>query len=589
MRQAATMRHPIVFLVGALVAVVVLYPIRVVDAADIAMPVEAETFDVRPTGTSVVTDTTLYSNGQALKFSNSKAIAREQVDFASSGDVVLMASASQKGGSPKLRVSVNGTFTAAAQAITNSGAPQPYTFDVNAPSGSVQIGVKAANTGSGRYPFVDIVTFPASGSLADTTPPETTITSGPSGSVSGTTATFEFTSSEPGSTFQCQLLPLESAPATCTSPKSYSGFTAGTEYTFSVLATDASSNTDGSPATSTFTSSGDVATDTDGDGVLDPYDLCPTQLGPASNNGCPLEAGTPAVLVGAGDISSGGTRDDQTGDLIEAQLPPNGGAWGVFTTGDNAYPDGTYTNYQVYDASWGSFRSSTRPTYGNHEYYGSSTAVGSEQYWNEGPDPTPVRVSNAASYYAYDVSNSNWRAIVLNSASTEGPSGNQAPPCTDGTNGTDVSDQMNFLINELNTSRSTGKHTVLFWHHARFSAGLDHPTSQGATGCSKTFFDVAYDNGADLVVEGHSHLYERYDSRDKSGLEVAGGLTSVVCGTGGNSFDTLQSLPSPTPDVAFTQAWGVCKLTLNTNSAQVDFLPAPGSPGTDSATVAVRP
>jgi hypothetical protein len=329
--------------------------------------------------------------------------------------------------------------------------------------------------------------------------------------------------------------------------------------------------------------------DTDGDGVLDASDLCPTLPGPASNNGCPLETGTPAVLVGAGDISSRGSRDNQTGDLVRAQLPPNGVAWGVFTTGDNAYPDGTYTNYQVYDAAWGSFRSSTRPTYGNHDYYGSSTAVGSEQYWNEGPDPTPVRVSNAASFYAYDVGTSNWRAIVLNSGSTEGPSGNLAPPCTDGTNGTVVGAQMNFLINELNISRSTGKHTVLFWHHARFSASTDHPTSQGATGCSKTFFDVAYDNGADLVMEGHSHLYERYDTRDKSGTKVTGGLTSVVCGTGGNSFDSLQSLPSPTPDVAFTQAWGVCKLTLNTNNAQVEFLPAPGSPGTDSATVAVRP
>jgi hypothetical protein len=583
-RQLATVRYPMVILVGALAAVLLLYPIRVVDAADVATLVEAETFDLKPTGTSVVADSTLYSNGQALKFSNNKAIAKEQVDFASSGDVVLMARSGQKGGSPNLRVSVNGTFTAAAQAITNSGAPQPYTFDVNAPSGSVQIGVKAANTGSGRYPFVDIVTFPpASASLADTTPPETTITSGPSGSVTGSAAMFGFTSSEPGSTFQCQLLPLESAPASCTSPKSYSGLTAGTEYTFSGWATDASGNTDGSPATSTFTPSGDAATDTDGDGVLDASDLCPTQQGPASNNGCPLESATSSVLVGAGDISSSGSRDDQTGDLIEAQLPPNGVAWGVFTTGDNGYPDGTYTNYQVYDGAWGSFRSSTRPTYGNHDYYGSSTAVGSEQYWNEGPDPTPVRVSNDTSFYAYDVGTSNWRAIVLNSASTEGPSGNLAPSCAVGT------PQMNFLINELNTSRSTGKHTVLFWHHARFSAGTDHPTSQGATGCSKTFFDVAYDNGVDLVVEGHSHLYERYDSRDKSGLKVGGGLTSIVCGTGGNSFDGLQSLPSPSPDVAFTNAWGICKLTLNTNNAQVDFVPAPGSPGTDSATVAVRP
>ncbi|HEX7172798.1 MAG TPA: hypothetical protein VF365_09355, partial [Candidatus Limnocylindria bacterium] len=40
---------------------------------------------------------------------------------------------------------------------------------------------------------------------ADTTPPDTTITSGPSGEVGSTTATFDFISSEPGSTFACSL------------------------------------------------------------------------------------------------------------------------------------------------------------------------------------------------------------------------------------------------------------------------------------------------------------------------------------------------------------------------------------------------
>jgi hypothetical protein len=185
------------------------------------------------------------------------------------------------------------------------------------------------------------------------------------------------------------------------------------------LATDASGNTDATgPATSTFTPSGD-----------------------------------PAVLVGAGDISSGNTtRGTQTGDLVRAQLPPNGVAWGVFTTWDYVYPDGTYANYQDYDRAWGSFRSSTRPTYGNHDYYGSPTAVGSEQYWNESPDPAPVRVTNDTSYYAYHVGNSNWRAIVLNSESTEGPAGNLAPSCA-----TD-SPQMIFLNKELNTT----KNTVLF-------------------------------------------------------------------------------------------------------------------------------
>jgi hypothetical protein len=179
MRKSETMRaasrlllsHPIFCLLAVLAAGVVLGvlgPIKVGHAADeAAPPVEAETFEVQPIpGTSVVTNTTLYSppKGQALKFSNNTAIAEEQVDFTSSGDVVLMARASQNGGSPKLRVSVNGTFTAAAQAITNSGAPQPYTFHVNAPSGNnVRIGVKASNTGTGRKPFLDYVTFPPSG------------------------------------------------------------------------------------------------------------------------------------------------------------------------------------------------------------------------------------------------------------------------------------------------------------------------------------------------------------------------------------------------------------------------------------------
>jgi acid phosphatase type 7 len=387
---------------------------------------------------------------------------------------------------------------------------------------------------------------------ADTTPPQTTITNPPSGSVIGTTATFEFTSNEPNSTFKCKLVGWDSTRTTCSSPKTYTALTVGSTYTFKVWAKDAAGNIDPTPSTLTFT--------------------------PSGSGGTPPPPTGSAVLVGAGDISSGGSRDQQTGDVVRAQL--SAGAWGVFTTGDNAYPDGTYQNYQVYDAAWGSFRNKTRPTYGNHDYYGSSTAAGSQQYWNEGPDPTPVQVSNDKSFYAYDVGNSNWKAIVLNSADTEGPSSNQAPSCAAG------STQMNFLNTQLNTTRNT----VLFWHHARFSRSGDHPTSEGATGCSKTFFDVAYDNGADLVVQGHSHVYERYDARDKTGASVTGGLTSIVCGTGGNSFDSLGSAsPAQAPETSFTNAWGVCKLTLNANNAQVTFLPASGSPGSDSATVPVRP
>jgi hypothetical protein len=412
---------------------------------------------------------------------------------------------------------------------------------------------------------------------ADTTPPETTITSGPNGSVSGTTVTFEFTSNEPGSTFKCKLADQDSTRTNCTSPKTYTNLASGTTYTFRVWAKDAAGNIDPTPARRTFTpSGGGGGTDTDGDGVPDSTDQCDTRPGPAPS-GCPL-ATSSAILVGAGDISSGGSRDQDTGNLVRAQL--NAGAWGVFTTGDNGYPDGTYQNYQVYNSAWGSFKAKTRPAFGNHDYYGSLSAQGANQYWNESPAvPVPGGFTNSNSYYYYDIPNTNWRGIVLNSASTEGPKDNQAPSCAAG------SPQMNFL----NSALTTTKNTVLFWHHARFSASTDHPTSEGATGCSNTFFEVAYDKRADIVVQGHSHVYERYDTRDKSGTKVSGGLTSIVCGLGGNSFDGLQGSPSPTYDKAFTNTWGICKLTLNTNNAQVNFLRAPDSTVMDSATVAVRP
>jgi hypothetical protein len=86
----------------------------------------------------------------------------------------------------------------------------------------------------------------------DTTPPETTIDSGPSGTITSTTATFGFSSSETNSLFECKLEPVETAFSSCVSPKSYSGLANGS-YTFSVRAIDAAGNTDTSPATRSFT------------------------------------------------------------------------------------------------------------------------------------------------------------------------------------------------------------------------------------------------------------------------------------------------------------------------------------------------
>jgi hypothetical protein len=85
---------------------------------------------------------------------------------------------------------------------------------------------------------------------ADTTPPDTTISSGPSGTTTSTGANLAFTSSEGGSTYQCSL--DSSAWGTCVSPKAYSSLAVG-PHTFSVKATDAAGNTDASPASRIWT------------------------------------------------------------------------------------------------------------------------------------------------------------------------------------------------------------------------------------------------------------------------------------------------------------------------------------------------
>jgi hypothetical protein len=110
----------------------------------------------------------------------------------------------------------------------------------------------------------------------DTTTPETMIDSGPSGTTTDETPTFGFSSSESGSTFECRV--DGGSFGSCSGPGNSHTPTplAQGGHTFGVRATDSAINTDPSPAERSFT----VARDSDGDGIADGSDNCPSTNNP---------------------------------------------------------------------------------------------------------------------------------------------------------------------------------------------------------------------------------------------------------------------------------------------------------------------
>ena len=120
-------------------------------------------------------------------------------------------------------------------AFTKCSSPQPYS---GLGDGAHTFSVRALDQGGQADPSPPTQRF-----TVDTTPPNTTITGGPSGSVSSTSATFTFSSTEAGSTFQCAL----DGAAFGTCPTGYTGLSQGS-HTFQVRAIDGVGNTDLTPA-----------------------------------------------------------------------------------------------------------------------------------------------------------------------------------------------------------------------------------------------------------------------------------------------------------------------------------------------------
>jgi hypothetical protein len=97
----------------------------------------------------------------------------------------------------------------------------------------------------------------------------------------------------------------------------------------------------------------------------------------------------------------------------------------------------------------------------------------------------------------------------------------------------------------------------------------------------QTIWQILYNAGAELVVNGHEHHYERFAEMNASGAAVSGGLREIVAGMGGAALYPFGS-PKSTSQVRNNTTYGVLKLTLHSNSYSWQFVPIAGGTFTDS-------
>ena len=256
------------------------------------------------------------------------------------------------------------------------------------------------------------------------------------------------------------------------------------------------------------------------------------------------------TFVGAGDIASCSSEGDEaTADLLDG-IPGT-----VFTAGDNAYSDGSSLNFtNCYQPSWGKFKDRTRPSPGNHDYH---TSNGSGYYAYYGANAGPA----GRGYYSYDLGA--WHIVSLNSNVSMSAG----------------SAQEQWLRADL--AASTKLCTLAYWHHPRFSSGTKH----GSFSAAQPIWQALYDAGADVVVSGHEHNYERFAPQDADGTaDPTRGIREFVVGTGGASHYDDEGTPKPNSEVFNGTTWGVIKFTLGPTSYRWEFVPVAGQGFHDSGT-----
>jgi hypothetical protein len=213
----------------------------------------------------------------------------------------------------------------------------------------------------------------------------------------------------------------------------------------------------------------------------------------------------------------------------------------------------------TYEPTWGHFRAASHPVIGNHEYDDGLGAQGYWDYWDgvgQGDGPAGVR---GHGWYSYNLGS--WHLVALNSN-------------CDWVSCRGSSRQLKWLRRDLRDNRD--RCVLAYMHHPRFSSGLyEEP------GDTRALWKWLYRGGADVVLNGHDHVYERFAPQRPSGIfDPKRGISQFTVGTGGYFLFPILAPPAPNSQFSYNSKFGVLFMKLafkrygwkfvNTNGNTVD-------------------
>jgi acid phosphatase type 7 len=279
------------------------------------------------------------------------------------------------------------------------------------------------------------------------------------------------------------------------------------------------------------------------------------------------------VIAAAGDIAcdpaSSSFRNGQgtatsCQQRLTSDLMVDTGLAAVLALGDTQYECGGYQAYlQSYDLSWGRLKSITHPVIGNHEYLPPGNPEGGTDCRNNASGYFNYFGASAGQsgqgYYSYNIGA--WHIIALNTEC------NDAGGCNEG------SPQYLWLEQDLQAHPNAC--ILAYWHIPLFSSG------GRANNNSYNFWKLLYAAGADVVLTGHDHLYERFLRLGQYGEYDPFGIRQFVVGTGGANHTKIKAV-APGSVIYNDATFGVLRLTLHSNSYDWEFVPVAGSTFTDS-------